>query len=53
MGVVADPVSVERSAAVPLDTFATRCTEAPQAGTLLRRCVELFFGKRNGARHPS
>ena len=51
--VVAYPEYVERIAGVPLDTFATRCTEAPQAGTLLRRCVELFFGKRNGARHPS
>jgi GMP synthase (glutamine-hydrolysing) len=42
--VIAYPEYVERIAGVPIDAFAARCTEAPEAGTLLRRCVRLFFG---------
>ncbi len=38
------PEYVERIAGVPYDVFAAQCTEAPEAGTLIRRCVELFFG---------
>ncbi len=38
------PEYVERIAGVPYQVFAARCTEAPHAGLLLRRCVELFFG---------
>ena len=38
------PEYVERIAGVPYEEFAARCTEAPEAGTLIRRCVELFFG---------
>ncbi len=38
------PEYVEKIAGVPFDQFAQQCTEAPDAGTLIRRCVELFFG---------
>ena len=38
------PEYVEKIAGVPYEEFAARCTEAPEAGTLIRRCVELFFG---------
>ncbi len=38
------PEYVEKIAGVPYDAFAARCTEAPEAGTLIRRCVQLFFG---------
>ncbi len=37
------PEYVEKIAGVPFDEFAASCTEAPEAGTLIRRCVELFF----------
>ncbi len=38
------PEYVERIAGVPYDEFATGCVEAPEAATLIRRCIDLFFG---------
>ena len=38
------PEYVEKIVGLPFDEFAERCTEAPEAGTLIRRCVELYFG---------
>lgn len=38
------PEYVASIAGVPYEDFAARCTEAPESGTLIRRCVELFFG---------
>ncbi len=44
--VQAYPQYVETIAGVSYAEFAAQCTEAPEAGQLLRRCVELFFGGR-------
>ncbi len=38
------PEYVERIAGVPYEEFAARCTEAFAAGSLIRRCVQLFLG---------
>jgi GMP synthase (glutamine-hydrolysing) len=38
------PEYVEKIAGLSYDEFAKGCRDAPEAGTLLRRCVELFFG---------
>jgi GMP synthase (glutamine-hydrolysing) len=38
------PEYVQKIAGVPYEEFAAQCTEAPDAGSLIRRCVELFFG---------
>jgi len=38
------PEYVQRIAGVSYEQFAARCTEAHAAGSLLQRCVELFFG---------
>ena len=37
------PEYVEKIAGIPFEDFADGCTEAPESGTLLRRCVEYFF----------
>jgi GMP synthase (glutamine-hydrolysing) len=38
------PEYVEKIAGVSFDEFASRCRDTPEAGTLLQRCVQLFFG---------
>lgn len=38
------PDYVQKIAGIPYEQFAASCREAPEAGTLLRKCVELFFG---------
>jgi len=38
------PEYVRKIAGVSYEEFAAGCAEAPEAGTLIRKCVELFFG---------
>ncbi len=38
------PEYVQTIAGVPYEEFAAHCVEAPEAGTLIRRCVQRFFG---------
>jgi GMP synthase (glutamine-hydrolysing) len=42
--VMAYPEYVEKIAGIPFEQFAADCTEAPESGRLLRKCVEHFFG---------